>query len=140
MFRRLAWVVACLVASGCSSTQLNYNTADLASSLGSLMKSQILYNLAQALTDPEFVPSQVTISIGTAQTSNSVTPSIGVPLGPAVAVTSGVTTGVRAGTQAVNQVTNAALGLSIQVTDAWNQSWTMVPANSSNQLRRLRTI
>ncbi len=33
-----------------------------------------LFNLAQALTDPEFVPSQATISIGTAQTLNAVTP------------------------------------------------------------------
>ena len=29
------------------------------------------FNLAQALNDPEFVPSQVTISIGTAQTANA---------------------------------------------------------------------
>jgi hypothetical protein len=35
---------------------------------------------------------------------------------------------------------NAAPGIGLQVTDAWNQSWTMVPANSANQLRRLRTI
>ncbi len=51
----------------------NYNTADLASSLTSLTKRQIFFNLAQALSDPEFVPSQATISIGTAQTLNAVT-------------------------------------------------------------------
>lgn len=138
--RRLAGLAACLLGCGCASTQLNQNTADLASSLSSLAKSQILYNLAQAIADPEFVPSQVTISIGTAQTANSVTPSVSVPLGPSVAVTNRISSGGREQNQFTNVTTNAAPGLSIQVTDAWNQSWTMVPVNSPNQLRRLRTI
>jgi hypothetical protein len=119
---------------------LNHNATDLASSLSALAKTQILYNLAQALTDPEFVPSQVTISVGTAQTANAVNPSVSVPLGPSFAVTNRVTTGGRGGNQISNVSTNAAPGLGIQITDAWNQSWTMVPANSANQLRRLRTL
>src|SRR5436190_307627 len=82
LIRRLVWIVVGVMVTGCSSTQLNYNTADLASSLFSLMKSQIFYNLAQAINDPEFVPSQVTISIGTAQTLNAVNPTLTVPLGP----------------------------------------------------------
>jgi hypothetical protein len=136
----LICVAACFLGAGCASTQLNYNTADLASSLSSLAKTQILYNLAQAISDPEFVPSQVTISIGTAQTSNSVAPSISVPLGPSIAITNRVTGGTRTSTQVANAVTTAAPGIGLQVTDAWNQSWTMVPANSAKQLRRLRTI
>ena len=140
MIRRVICVAACLLSAACSSTQLNHNTADLASSLSSLAKTQILYNLAQAITDPEFVPSQVTISVGTAQTANSVSPSVSVPLGPSFAVTNRITSGARAGNQISNISTNAAPGLGIQVTDAWNQSWTMVPANSANQLRRLRIL
>jgi hypothetical protein len=140
MFRRLIGVAACFLGAGCASTQLNYNTADLASSLSSLAKTQILYNLAQAITDPEFVPSQVTISIGTAQTSNSVAPSISVPLGPSLAISNRASTGARGAGQTTTTLANAAPGIGLQVTDAWNQSWTMVPANSANQLRRLRTI
>ena len=138
--RRLVCVAACLLSAACSSTQLNHNTADLASSLSSLAKTQILYNLAQAITDPEFVPSQVTISVGTAQTANAVNPSVNIPLGPSFAVNNRVTTGGRGSNQISNITTNAAPGIGIQVTDAWNQSWTMVPANSANQLRRLRTL
>ena len=82
--RHLICVGACLLSSACASTQLNYNTADLASSLNSLTKRQIFFNLSQAIDDPEFVPSQVTISIGVAQTANSVSPSISVPLGPSL--------------------------------------------------------
>jgi hypothetical protein len=130
----------CFLGSGCASSQLNYNAADLASSLNSLTKRQIFFNLAQALTDPEFVPSQVTVSIGTAQTANAVTPSISVPLGSPIATTSRFTSAANPSAQFSSQITNAVPGLGVQVTDAWNQSWTMVPANSSNQLRRLRTL
>jgi hypothetical protein len=138
--RRLVCIAVCFLGSGCASTQLNYNAADLASSLSSLTKRQIFFNLAQALNDPEFVPSQVTISIGTAQTANAVTPSISLPLGSPIATTSRFTTAANPSAQFATQVTNAVAGLGVQVTDAWNQSWTMVPANSSNQLRRLRTL
>lgn len=139
MFLRLVSIVVCLVACGCASTQLNFNTADLASSFNSLTKRQIFYNLAQALTDPEFVPSQVTISIGTAQTANSVTPSVSIPLGNPLVTTS------RVGATPRNDffstaVTSPAPALGLQVVDAWNQSWTMTPINSPTQLRRLRAL
>ena len=80
-----------LVLTGCASARLNYNTADLASSLGSLQKRQIFYNLAQALDDPEFIPSQVTISIGTVQTANAVNPNLSIPLGSSFASASRIT-------------------------------------------------
>jgi hypothetical protein len=50
--RRLACIAVCFLGSGCASSQLNYNAADLASSLNSLQKRQIFFNLAQALNDP----------------------------------------------------------------------------------------
>jgi hypothetical protein len=139
-FRRLFCVAIGLLASGCASTQLNYNTADLANSLNYLAKKQIFFNLAQALNDPEFVPSQVTISIGTAQTANAITPSLALPLGPPIATTSRFTAGSNPNAQFSTQLTTASPSIGLQATDAWNQSWTMVPASSSNQLRRLRTL
>lgn len=139
-FRNSLCLVVCFLVAGCSSAQLNYNTADLASSLNSLQKRQIFFNLAQAINDPEFVPSQVTISIGTAQTANAVTPSISLPLGSPVATTSRFTSAANPSAQFSTLVTSAVPALGIQVTDAWNQSWTMTPANSANQLRRLRTL
>jgi hypothetical protein len=138
--QRLVSIVACMLATGCASAQLNYNTADLASSLGSLMKSQIFYNLAQAINDPDFFPSQATISIGTAQTANAVNPSISVPLGPTWTNTARFLQQNNPSAQFLSGTTLASPGIGIQFVDAWNQSWTMVPANSSNQLRRLRTL
>ena len=141
----MRWFLACLglglVLTGCASTQLNYNTADLAASLGSLQKRQIFYNLSQALDDPEFVPSQVTISIGTAQTANAVNPNINIPLGPSFSSATRVTDAARnPSTQLTGTFTSAAPGIGVQLVDSWNQSWTMVPANGSNQLRRLRAL
>ncbi len=140
MFLRLACLAVSLLVCGCASTQLNYNTADLASSLNSLTKRQIFFNLAQALTDPEFVPSQATISIGTATTLNAVTPSISVPLGMPMVTMARDGTGRFAGSQFSTQITSPAPTLGVQMTDGWNQSWTMVPVNSAPQLRRLRAL
>ena len=139
-FRGLLCAALCLLTGACSSTQLNYNAADLASSLNSLQKRQIFFNLSQALTEPDFVPSQVAISIGTAQTANAITPTISIPLGPAAMATNRLSSGARMESQFTRQITNAAPALGVQMTDAWNQSWTMTPASSSNQIRRLRTL
>jgi len=92
---------------------LNYNAAELASSLNSLQKRQIFFNLAQTLSDPEFVPSQVTISIGTAQTANAVTPSISLPLGSPLATTSRFTSAANPSAQFSSQITNAVPGLGV---------------------------
>lgn len=140
MFVRVMAIVACMLVCGCASTQLNYNTADLASSLNSLTKRQIFYNLTQALTDPEFVPSQATISIGTATTLNSVTPSVSVPLGMPIVTTARDGTGRFAGAQFSTQITQPVPTLGLQMTDGWNQTWTMVPINTAPQLRRLRAL
>ena len=140
MVRRLVCIVLCLLGTGCASAQLNYNTADLAASLASLQKRQIFYNLAQALDDPDFVPSQATISIGNAQTANAVNPSFSMPLGPVFATGARYTTSHNPSAQFTSQLTNAAPGIGVQLVDSWNQSWTMVPANSANQLRRLRAL
>src|SRR5262245_9046233 len=144
MFLRLLSIAACLLGCGCASTQLNYNTADLASSFNSLTKRQIFFNLAQALTDPDFVPSQATISVGTAQSLNSITPSISEPLSNAVTTTTRVATAVGRGAVRndflATAVTAPASTFGLQAVDAWNQSWTMSPVNSSTQLRRLRAL
>ncbi|MBV8189644.1 MAG: hypothetical protein JOY64_08375 [Alphaproteobacteria bacterium] len=144
MLSRLMSIVACLLACACASTQLNFNTADLASSFNSLTKRQIFFNLAQSLTDPEFVPSQVTISIGTAQTLNSITPSVSVPLGtPLTVLNRTATTGAAIGARndfMTSAITYPSPTLGMQAVDSWNQSWTMSPVISATQLRRLRTL
>ena len=136
---RLVWAALCLAAAGCASAQLDFNATDLAESFNSLTRSQIFFNLAQAATDPEFVPSQVTIAIGTAQTVNAVTPSFSVPLWPPVVTTTryGATAAART---LASQVVTPAPTTGVSAVDGWSQSWTMTPINGAASLRRLRTL
>ena len=45
--RVAACIAGCLAVFGCASTQLNYNTLDLAASSDNLITSQILFNLGK---------------------------------------------------------------------------------------------
>jgi hypothetical protein len=69
-----------LFVSGCSSTQLNYNTLDLATSVGDIQTQQVLYNLSIILDDPAAIPTHIDLSDGTASTTNSIEPSISFPI------------------------------------------------------------
>ena len=56
-------IAACFLGAGCASTQLNYNTADLASSLSSLAsKTQDPLQSRAGHRRAGIVPSEVTIS------------------------------------------------------------------------------
>jgi hypothetical protein len=136
---KLAAGSVCLVLAACSSTQLNSNTADLATSINSLTKKQIFYNLEQAFNDKQFVPSQITLVSGTATTSNSIQPTLSVPFLPSFQATNTYGSSNVFGTQA-NQTALAGPGLSLQVSDGWNQNWTMSPLTDANQIARLRAL
>jgi hypothetical protein len=138
MMSRLFWLLGGLLVSACSSTQLNYNASDLATSLHSLAKKQVFYNLAAAFDDKQFVPSQVTIASGSAQTANSITPSLSIPLGSGL--TNSAATAANGGISSTNQLSFAAPSLGVSVQDSWNQSWTLSPPSDPNQLSRLREL
>ena len=114
---------------GCASTQLNYNTLDLAASLDSLTTKQILFNLARTLEDPYAVPSEINIAAGTATTSNSITPTFSTPL--------------SASTTATNtsfSVTHPNGTVSVGASDQWEQGWTLDPINNPDEVRRLQAL
>ncbi len=89
-----------LFVSGCASTQLNYNTLDLATGVGDIQTQQALYNLSVVLDDPAAIPTHVDLSEGTASTTNSIDPSISLPIAQTIAQAT-----VTAG--AANQLQNA---------------------------------
>lgn len=127
-----------LVAGACTA-QLNSNTLDMQESYKGLLKKQILYNLGQAMDDRNFFPSQFLIGAGTAETSNSITPSIGVPL-PATTLTNAVAVGAATTTtsSSVRALGNATLGVAFS--DAWRYSWGVTPRTDPDELRRLRAL
>jgi hypothetical protein len=69
-----------LLLVGCASTQLNYNTLDLASTIDVLVINQVLSNLAKFKDSRGAIPSQVALTSGLVATSNSISPSISSPL------------------------------------------------------------
>ena len=115
--------------AGCASTQLNYNTLEIASTVASLETKQALANISAIIDDPDVVPAQVTIGSGSIGTTNSVTPSIvesltksNALLGAASATRTAVQSATQAGT---NQST---------------QSWAVAPVNDGDDLARLRAL
>jgi hypothetical protein len=118
-----------VVIGGCASTQLNYNTLDLAASLDSLTTKQILFNLARTLEDPYAVPSEITVAAGTATTANSVSPTFSTPL--------------SASTTASNtafSVTHPNGTASVGASDQWQQGWTLDPITNPDEVRRLQAL
>jgi hypothetical protein len=70
---QLSCATAVFIVSGCASTELNYNTLDIASSTESLLTRQVLYNLANFLDSEIALPAQIVVLSGTATTADTVT-------------------------------------------------------------------
>ena len=68
--RAAAGCAACLFLFGCASTQLDFNTLDLASTIDDLVNGQVVYNLGKFAADPHSNPTQVAISSGSVSTTN----------------------------------------------------------------------
>lgn len=88
MRKNQALIGILLTLSGCTATQLRYETLNESGTVESLTKRQILFNLALFKDDPYAIPSQVTVIAGSASTTNSVSPTFMTPLGTATVITS----------------------------------------------------
>ena len=136
-FKLQMWVAAfaTTVVSGCASTQLNYNTLDLASTTDKLLVQQVLYNLERFIDSETAMPAQVVVTNGSATTTNSLTPSITSPLDSIAALTSN---GAGVLTQKVSTKNPASATLS--GSDTWSQNWSLAPITDVYQMRRLRAL
>jgi hypothetical protein len=130
--------------AGCASTQLNYNTLDLASTVDSLVTKQVLDNLSKIIDNPLAIPAQVDLAAGTATTANSVTPTFTDPISQAATITNSVVSTVAATvTKARTDTLTSASGaksLGIGASDTWTQTWTIAPVTGPDDLRRLRAL
>jgi hypothetical protein len=127
---------ALLLVGGCASTQLNYNTLDLASSTDNLVTQQVLYNFANFLDNPAAIPAQVTVSSGSATTSASITPSLTSPL------STGVTAANVIASAKSTTITDAVASktFSLNAADTWNQSWSYAPVTDPERMKRLQAL
>jgi hypothetical protein len=133
-----------MAAAGCASTQLNYNTLDLASTVDRLVRDQILTNLSNFLDSPAAIPSQVVIQSGTTATTNSVSPSFTDPLTSAVQATSTlaqtVSSSVSTTTTRSEQSTRSGKSATISGTNSGTQTWSIDPVTEDGSMRRLRAL
>jgi hypothetical protein len=130
--RLLVGLVVVLMASGCASDQLNFNTLDIASSVSDVYLRQALDNFGHIIKNDDAVPSQVDILAGTVQTTNSITPNLTFPLSSMVASAVAATT--------TKTTTTAGASLGIMAADNWQQNWNITTVSDANQLRNLRAL
>ena len=121
----------CIFTTGCASTQLNFNTLDIAESIAPVYTRQALANLSKIIDEPMAIPSQLDIPNGTIQTSNSVTPSITSPLSHAT---------TENAAHVPTQFVTAGAGATLNASDAWQQNWNVSPVIDANALRNLRAL
>jgi hypothetical protein len=121
-----------ILLGGCASTQLNYNTRDIASSVSDVYLQQVLDNFGRFIGNPYAVPSQVDMLAGTVQTSNTITPSITIPLSHMVAST--------IGTMTSNTTTFAGKSLSVMAGNTGQQNWNITTISDALVLRNLRAL
>ncbi|CAN5210187.1 hypothetical protein BH10PSE6_BH10PSE6_11450 [soil metagenome] len=141
MFKRWWLCVGMALLTGaCAGAQLANNTTELAASLGSLTERQIFYNLAQSLRGRNFFPSLVVLSAGLAQTTNTISPSVSLPLGPALVQAAGTTFAAATTSTAGATVTYGAPGLTLGASNVAQQNWQLDPVQDAGQLRRMRAL
>ena len=58
----------CIITTGRASTQLNFNTLEIAESIAPVYTRQALANLSKIIDEPMAIPSQLDIPNGTIQT------------------------------------------------------------------------
>ena len=144
MRRLVLCCVAGIHVAGCASTQVNYNTLDLASTVDSLVTRQVLDNLSKIIDNPLAIPAQVDIAAGSATTSYSITPTFTDPYTQAVTTTSTFASAVAAtATKTTTNTTTKASSpqsVGLGLSDTWLQNWTISPVTGSDDLRRLRAL
>jgi hypothetical protein len=124
----------------CASTQLNYNTLDLAASSQDLITSQIILNLVKFRESHYAIPSQVSIPSGSATTTNSITPTIGGPWNAQLSTTLANTVAAPLLFTTSHTHTSPNNTFGVTAGDQWSQNWTMIPLEDPDQLRRLRAL
>lgn len=100
--------------------------------MGSIYTSQVLRNIDKIDHDPFATPSLFAVTTGQIGSSNTITPSVSIPLGNQVTRT--VATG------GITQVVGQYNGFGVNVAEGWTQTWTITPQTDANVLRILHAV
>ena len=129
-------ITALCFLAGCTA-QVNNTALNMQESYKTLLMKQILYNLGEAERDgPGFFPSQIIVSGGAAESSNTIAPSFSLPL-PGMTTVGGYSGQAFSGSTSVNW---GAPGFSLGVSDTWRLNWGLTPRNDPDELTRLHAL
>lgn len=121
----------CLGLAACATEQLNYNTADQATTVDELYTKQVLINFSKLIDNQNNIPSITDLASGTIQSTLSLTPSATSPLSSTVA---------RNGAGSITSLTTTGAGFSISGSDSVLQNWIVSPVVDANSLRNFRAL
>ena len=141
--QKLSVIALTLSCFGCSSTQVNENTLDIAGTYDQLIVRQVTANLIKTVVNPFGIPAFARVTVQSAQTTNSISPSFSFPLSSQVTrMTQSAlgATGLTTGTTLSRSLQRAGEGFSLGLSDQWNQGYTITPVTDPDQLRRLRLL
>jgi hypothetical protein len=139
MRRRTVFSLIALILGGCASTQLNYNTLDLGSTVDHLLTAQVIRNLGSFIDSPAALPAQILINGGTATTSNSVgAPNFFTPLSSAVTVATNIA--ANGSVSSSKTTADPAKTLQLNASNVASQNWAFDPVHEGDQLRRLYAL
>src|SRR5580693_5913032 len=112
----LALSLACLTATitGCVGLGTKLTTVEMAKSIYYLREHQVLRNLADAVGDHNFVPSEIVLGTGTAGFMAVASPVFKLPN---------------------LDFSSSTRELDTTATDTWSGSWQMTPVTDSTDLR-----
>jgi hypothetical protein len=139
--RALEASLAPLLLASCASTQVNYNTLDIASTYDLLITKQVTYNIRKSYEDKYGLPSFTKVTAQTATTQDTITPSVTTPLAAQITWVNQITraaTGVTGQGSRTSQL--AGSGASLQAAAQWQQAYTLTPIYDTGELRRLRVL
>jgi hypothetical protein len=113
-------MLTCYVAvSACAATQVGQNALQMADSISHIRETQVLRNVAAAITDHDLVPSQVLLGTGQAIASTSAAPTFKLPH---------------------FDLSKTTKELDAGFTDTWSAQWQFTPVTNAEDLRRLRNL
>jgi hypothetical protein len=129
---KIASLSLSLMLTGCATTQLARTTVNVAGTIEEIQISQVVENFGRFKSRPGAMPSMVSLSGGTVQVVNTVTPAVTFPLSHMFARTVSATPATT--------TTMAGGSSTISGTVTWQQNFNIVPIVDPFVLRNLAAL
>lgn len=133
-----ACAAICIGLAGCSTQQLRTTHLEVTSTISDLYTQQALLNLGRTVGDPWYIPSQTSLVTGQVQTSNSLTPTVAVPV--ARQLTDGLSIAANGDRTLSSGTLRTPSTLSMAASQLWQQNWATSPIVNAQKLTHLRAL